>query len=121
MQNGLQRLFDSGDSKQLEAEVQRIALLSKSVDDQNDLNKMDVERGMGKWRDRLLNICGLALGFNLLGVPTLNVVSVWVNGIWGTSVSVIPPPDSTIIVTILVNFGGAAVASLVATRDKYVG
>lgn len=102
----IQKLFESGDKDQLEAEVQRLAILAKADQTQADTTKLSIEQGGGKWRDQLATLGVGTLGLDWFIVSTLNVVSVWINGIFGTTIAAIPHMDVTQALTVVGSLAG---------------
>lgn len=106
MLSTIQRLFESGDKEQLEAEVQRIALLAKANQTQSDTTQASIEQGGGKWRDELGSVGVKSLWINWIGIPIFNILAVWINGVFQTSVSVVPYMNLDQTITVLCGLAG---------------
>lgn len=114
----IQELFAKGDKDQLEAEVQRLAIMAKADQTQADTTRLSLEQGGAKWRDQLGTIGVWSLGLNWLGIPVFNTVAVWVNGIFGTSISVLPYMNLEQVVAVVSSLAGIQGMNLIAQNRQ---
>ncbi len=71
--SSLQRMFESGDISNLEAEVKRLAMMAESDKTQASTTLTSIQQGGGKWRDYLGTVCVVAVGYNFIGIPCVNL------------------------------------------------
>lgn len=103
----LQRMFNEGQTEQLEAEVQRLTLLTQSDSTQSQTTLTSIQRGEAKWRDQLGTVCVVAIAFNFIGVYLVNIgVNITNSLIQAPYISNIPSMNVSDIITLVIGMLG---------------
>lgn len=115
----LQKTAATDNVEELEAHIQKLAILAKADKDESfhtTLEKIISQEEARKWKNILGYIGAGSLGIDWVGLPIINAISLWLNGIFGLTIPPVPHMDMSDSIMIISTLAGMA---LLNNKDKY--
>ena len=88
----LTELYQAEDKDQLEAEVKSLALLASDTP-QTEITKTIVDKNSAAWLNGLGWVCTAGAGYNLLGIPIVNLVNHYISNLTSNYIPPLPIAD----------------------------
>ena len=96
----LTELYQAEDKDQLEAEVKSLALLASDTP-QTEITKTIVDKNSAAWWNGLGWVCTAGAGYNLLGIPIVNLVNHYISNLTSNYIPPLPTADWEEIILLL--------------------